>query len=703
MPAQTIIRVRQDTAANWTSANSVLAAGEFGYETDTEKIKVGNGATAWNSLTYISKLDSSGKIPTSALPDISITDTFVVASEAAMLALTAQTGDVAIRTDVDKTFILKTSPATALANWQELLTTGNNQPLTLGSGLSGTSYNGSAAVTAAVDSTIPRLTASQTFTGTQTLIPSATTAQPLIAKGAASQTADLIQTQNSGGTAVASVTANGSLILNPGTTTAATSNLLGFSGTADQQATQLGVIAATATTVGAVIRGAASQTANLTQWQNSAGSTLAFMSSSGYLTLSGGAILSNSGGSFERAFGGAFIGMIKTTSTVTSPAANSSRIYFKDGTTSGTLKLCVRAGTSGEEQTLFDNIPQTSGTTGASVISRDAQFNATAFALGGGSGVIGIANAATVPSTNPAGGGVLYSSSGGLNWIGTSGSAQTIVNGDGTSPFAKLTASQTFTGTQTIRPAAANANAIILRGEAAQTANLQEWQNSSGTSLAEFSANGALVLRPVNFAANQSAGIQLRDNSNSWAAGGMYLRSDSGGIPRIGFVAVDAAIEVLTLRGSHVGINTTGPNTLGGGGVATQLGVVAVTASTVGAVIRGAASQTANLQEWQNSAGTVLANIQAGGNGRFNNFGTTASTMLFGTENSGANVSLVRQTAAPASPGANTGKITFRNGTTSGTLKLVAIAGASGEEQTLFDNIPQTSGTTSATIDGGSA
>ncbi len=39
-----------------------------------------------------------------------------------MLALAADTGDVAVRTDVSKTFILTAEPATTLGNWQELLT-----------------------------------------------------------------------------------------------------------------------------------------------------------------------------------------------------------------------------------------------------------------------------------------------------------------------------------------------------------------------------------------------------------------------------------------------------------------------------------------------------------------------------------------------------------------------------------------------------
>jgi hypothetical protein len=47
------IQVRRGTASEWTSANPTLAAGELGVETDTRKIKVGSGSTAWTSLSYI--------------------------------------------------------------------------------------------------------------------------------------------------------------------------------------------------------------------------------------------------------------------------------------------------------------------------------------------------------------------------------------------------------------------------------------------------------------------------------------------------------------------------------------------------------------------------------------------------------------------------------------------------------------------------
>jgi len=66
-------------------------------------------------------LDSSGKIIPTQLPALAITDTFVVASQVAQLALVAEVGDVAVRTDLNKSFILRVTGASTLANWQELL------------------------------------------------------------------------------------------------------------------------------------------------------------------------------------------------------------------------------------------------------------------------------------------------------------------------------------------------------------------------------------------------------------------------------------------------------------------------------------------------------------------------------------------------------------------------------------------------------
>jgi hypothetical protein len=47
------VKLRSDTAANWTSANPILALGEAGVETDTRSFKVGDGTTAWTALPYL--------------------------------------------------------------------------------------------------------------------------------------------------------------------------------------------------------------------------------------------------------------------------------------------------------------------------------------------------------------------------------------------------------------------------------------------------------------------------------------------------------------------------------------------------------------------------------------------------------------------------------------------------------------------------
>ena len=94
-------------------------------DTKITALSLGTAATksTGTSSGNIPVLDSNGKLVDSVIPKVALTNTFVVASEAAMLALsTAQEGDVAVRTDLNKTYILKTTGYSTLANWQELLT-----------------------------------------------------------------------------------------------------------------------------------------------------------------------------------------------------------------------------------------------------------------------------------------------------------------------------------------------------------------------------------------------------------------------------------------------------------------------------------------------------------------------------------------------------------------------------------------------------
>lgn len=67
-------------------------------------------------------LGSDGKVPSAQLPALAITSTFTVASQAAMLALAAQEGDVAIRTDYSphRPFILTSNSPSTLADWLDI-------------------------------------------------------------------------------------------------------------------------------------------------------------------------------------------------------------------------------------------------------------------------------------------------------------------------------------------------------------------------------------------------------------------------------------------------------------------------------------------------------------------------------------------------------------------------------------------------------
>jgi hypothetical protein len=61
----TRIQIRRDTAANWNTEDPVLAEGEFGFETDTNKLKCGDGLTSWLSLNYLTDITSGNFV----LPD----------------------------------------------------------------------------------------------------------------------------------------------------------------------------------------------------------------------------------------------------------------------------------------------------------------------------------------------------------------------------------------------------------------------------------------------------------------------------------------------------------------------------------------------------------------------------------------------------------------------------------------------------------
>lgn len=121
--AGTHIKVVTDSKGRVTGSSGLLVA-----DIPTLTLaKISDSGTVANKNTgttagTIPILGVGGKLDASILPALAITETFVVATQAEMTALSAQEGDLAVRTDINKTFILRQEPATTVGNWQELLT-----------------------------------------------------------------------------------------------------------------------------------------------------------------------------------------------------------------------------------------------------------------------------------------------------------------------------------------------------------------------------------------------------------------------------------------------------------------------------------------------------------------------------------------------------------------------------------------------------
>ena len=523
------------TAGSGLTGGTITSSGTIAVDTSTIVATAQKGAA-----NGVATLDGSGLIPQNQLPAVAITDTFVVASQAAMLALTAQTGDVAVRTDVSKSFILTASPATTLANWQELLSPAQGvtsitatAPLTGGTitssgsiGLDQTALaitpsqvTGTAVITTdsrlsnartptahasthasagsdpvSISSSqvsdiatlyVPQ-TGSTTVTGTTTLTPSAAANRALIVKGAASQSADLQQWQNSAGTILSRVKADGTPTFSYGTffgtqalsadgdavrpltlkgfSSAQSGNLVEYltsgstilGGTNAVGQTYTGSTTPILTAVGGATTATTGTGTTATVTTTSAPNlavgdliTVAGITPTGYNTTGAVVTAVSNTSPFSVSYANATTGAQTVAGTVSTPAqasitarsAGTIGLVIKGATsqvtdllrlqdsTSATLFAISSAGQLKMTGTIAAYDGLTSMNFGA---GRNVGFASANSSFGGGSGVIGIQNATTVPTSNPTGGGVLYASAGALNYIGTSGTAAAIVNADGT-------------------------------------------------------------------------------------------------------------------------------------------------------------------------------------------------------------------------------------------------------------------------------
>lgn len=600
------ILLRRGTAAQWASANPILGSGELGVETDTLKFKIGNGTSTWTQLTSYANITPSDL--TSAINGL------INAAPSALDTLNEL--------------------AAAINNDSSFSTTVNN--LLTGK----VSKSGGDIITAATASTTP-----------------------LVIRGAASQTADLLVWQNNSGTTFGRISSNG-ILINQFNYFQNVQSLAGGSGLYLDGSSTIAFNTAPSQVVFKVA-GYASQTADLQQWQNSAGTVLAKVDANGQGTFNALTLTSGNGTFTSPGWSGfGTFGPSGGTSGVTlgiSPYIGTNTALVVRGYTSQSANLQEWQNSSGTALSRIksngnliinaDGFSAVENTTPAVKINSNTAQNANEEVLlrfhrsGVGSTTYGGGVDFKVSQWQSTGAGTGYvpytqltialksgatdNESANINVLTLRDNSTIGINN--TTPSAQLD----------INIGLSSRKGLIVKADASQTANLQEWQNSAGTVLAKVSSAGRLVVADdgeisssIILTSIAAPSITTTSTANNYGLTISGSNASTGSNVGISFAAWGSlGFNGLAVPGAAVWFTRTGSFSQGylsfltrtGGVTASPLAermrvgetgtitIAGFTDSSVGLIIKGAASQTANLTEWQNSAGTVLSYIRSDG------------------------------------------------------------------------------------------
>lgn len=486
---------------------------------------------------------------------------------------------------------------------------------------------------------------------------------PLTIKGFASQTADILQIQDSSGTTRVSFERGGALSVQPSTA------LNGYAGFFKSPSSVV---------VGLMVRGASSQTANLQEWQNSSGTALAKIDATGALNLN-----------------------VATSSTLTTPivlensatgTGTGTQVVFRYGGGDYASISSIYSGTPAGPDMVFN-------VGGLGVQRMRIDNNGTVTINGFSAAAQGLivkgaaSQTANLTEWHNSSGTLMAAvkADGSFRAGGANGATKFLVDQYGT---LSLGTDRNNTGTPTylfVQSQLTTDIGAVIKGASSQTANLQEWQNSSGTVLTSVDKDGylqtprlvitnggniidsagttpyfgfgsnqiAIYARNAGYkpliiqgAASQTANLQEWQNSSGTVENAIIpgkgllfnLGNDGNGSQNLTQIAfgyspissstgnwkhwvitkhnnaatVNNAIEFYTNDGTQSGVYPTnaifGLSVTNGGIITPKENINIASASTVGLTVKGASSQASDLQQWQNSSGTVLAKVDANGN-----------------------------------------------------------------------------------------
>jgi hypothetical protein len=298
--------------------------------------------------------------------------------------------------------------------------------------------------------------------------------------------------------------------------------------------TSLAVLAVSASTVGTIIRGASSQTANLQQWQNSAGTVLSGINAAG---------------------------QIHTGTTASINGSIFTQITNRSYTGSSTVETFEYSGTSLVQ-------------VGQRVTLRDFQYGFEDF---NGTWTV---TAVTSNSFTVVGSGFPSSIFGTLGRFTVSSTASFVANTAATTP-------------------------VVVKGVASQTANLQEWQNSTGSPLLWINSDGQIQAPKQSSSVAVKASPTRTATITSVSGNGTYVDYNATNTFTVGEIVTITGVNPAAYNLSSVVISQAAGTFFSVENAATGTYVSGGTATV---------EQIANLQEWQNGSGTLLSAIDKAGN-----------------------------------------------------------------------------------------